>query len=196
MNPPRKRIVEWSPHKEFANKLVVLGHDLRVYTYERVVDEFDASAVSFEPQEVVNSRKRDVFHLNHVISLDNQIPRCAAWATNSLTADWLAVGYMNGKIALIHLPDMIFERNYTSIEESEKGTRRSSSIIMDKNTQSFALEWLGPKYQRMCNALAFQHSKSMTSLIAQALDKVKNDFGLYIWDPSRVSLNGKETIRV
>jgi hypothetical protein len=195
MNPPKKRIVEWAPHKEFANKLIVLGHDLRVYTYEQVVGEFDASTVSFGHQEVANSRKRDIFHLNHVISLDNQIPRCAAWATNPLTADWLAVGYMNGRIALIHLPDMTaIEQNRPSIGEFEKSTKRSSSIILDKNAQSFVLEWLGPKYQRMCNALAFQHSKSMTSLIAQALDKAKNDFGLYIWDPSRASLSGKGTM--
>jgi hypothetical protein len=197
MNQSRKRVIHWSPHKETPNRFMVVANDMRLYTFiegdqnNRTTSSSISSSASSSQKKSGGALapKKASIQLNYIIPANSQLARCTTWATNPSTPDWVAMGYINGRVAVVHLPQMVTVQNKITLENEElplwivHASGTGMNVLQPKDS---VFQWFIPKYQRACNAVAFQYSTSATSLVAEALDKIRNDDSLYIWDPNRL----------
>ncbi|KND02899.1 uncharacterized protein SPPG_01978 [Spizellomyces punctatus DAOM BR117] len=163
-----KRIV-WSP-LDGQRLFLVGGNDLRLYEWSPELEGDEAIRLI-----AVNT---DVSHM-----------KCFDWSPHPEFSDLLAVGYTTGRTILTTIQAFNFVSTPSNAHVLSRNPSTSSLLQLPSNPPvSKVLGEFMPRHTRACNVVAF--CPTDPHLLVAGLDKVRNDFGLIVWNTEMASSSG------
>ncbi|TPX62747.1 hypothetical protein SpCBS45565_g06969 [Spizellomyces sp. 'palustris'] len=164
-----KRIV-WSP-LDGQRLFLVGGNDLRLYEWSPELEGDESIRLI-----AVNT---DVSHM-----------KCFDWSPHPEFSDLLAVGYTTGRTILTTIQAFNFVSTpLSNAHVLSRNPSTSSLLQLPSNPPvSKVLGEFMPRHTRACNVVAF--CPTDPHLLVAGLDKVRNDFGLIVWNTEMASSSG------